>query len=122
MSDRDDSRPFVEAEHLLRRTFTSRLENRGGAAALNRVAEIVFDWSLETLQNGPDDDLDPIAREILPAGEDLRLLGCYLRQVARHREQSSLTPAQRRMCDRAAAWAEKAEALGRKIFAALEVA
>lgn len=113
-----DSRPFVEADHLLRRTFTWRFVDREDVAALNRVAERLQELTFETGQHGPE---DPTTENLLEAslkaaGEDVLLLGEYLLELARERFHSGMTEQEIRLCERAESWANQATALGELIL------
>lgn len=122
MSDHEEFKPFPDAQHLLRHTFTWRFENQEDAAALNRVAELLQDWTFESGQYGPDNELSLLHSQIRAAAEDLLLVGSYIREhIANERIGHSLPLDEFRLSEMGDSWALRAERLGRAMLGALEV-
>jgi hypothetical protein len=116
MSNQPDSSDFQERDHFLRRTFTWQFKQPEDAAVLVRLCELLQEWIYETSQFGPNDDSEVKDEEFRAAGEELVLIGAYLRQKAEERFDCGYDEPIARRCERADRWAEQAEALGRLIL------
>jgi hypothetical protein len=116
MSDRTDSSDFQDRDHFLRRTFVWQIEEPENLAALLKLGEILQEWICELNQFGPRKDCNFKTEQFRAAGEDLLLIGAYLRSKADERFDCGFSESTARRCERADHWAEQAEALGRLIL------